>query len=776
MFKKKTCIIVVQIVCFFFTTIVCYAQQQKILKGVVLETDNKGTIAPVIGALVFWQETNLGTTTNNNGVFEIPLSSKTNLLIVSATGFRSDTVIVSKQDYIRVLLISKTRLNEMVVAYERKSSEISFIDPLKVTTMGEKELFKAACCNLSESFETNPSVDVSYNDALTGTKQIQMLGLTGQYTQFTQNAIPSVRGLATNFGLNYLPGTWINAIQVSKGSGSVVNGYEAIAGQINTNLHMPDETEKLYLNSYASEGGRTEGNLILNNKIGEKFSVGVLGHYSNYALRMDRNNDGFLDNPLGSQYNAQIIFKFDNQKGLQIQGGIRALTDDKIGGQNNYSHQMYDTTANARVYGTRINAKRTDGWFKTGYVFKQKIYKSIGLQITASNQQFDNYFGKNLFNAQQQHFYANLIYQTIIKNTNHKVRFGLSTNNDFYREHFFNIFNLTGNRSEQTHGIFSEYTYTFTTKFTMVAGLRLDQFNFFDNDYNQYQQRKYFLTPRLHLRYAVSEKTVLRASAGTGWRTVNPVSDNAGNLISSRIWNFMPNYPHVSIMPYTFTSYNFVAATPEKAFNAGVNFTHDFKLNYRHGTFSTELYYTTFMQQWVTDREGSSEFLNIYFKENATRAINYQAQIDYSPARRLDIRISYRYYHVQTSFFSGILQAPLIATNRAFTNFVYKTKSKWEFDLTAQFIGQKRIPITSGNPDNIRFNNYSPSFFLVNTQITKTFKKYLAIYAGAENIFNFKQFNPILDAQNPFGKYFDASMIWGPVFGRMIYAGFRVKL
>jgi outer membrane receptor for ferrienterochelin and colicin len=751
--------------------------QSPVQKGVVLEKDAKGNILPVMGAFVFWQNTNSGVFTNENGIFEIPINNKSNVLIIQATGYLSDTLVITKADYVKVILVSKTKLAEVLVQYERKSSEISFIDPLKVTVMSEKELFKAACCNLSESFETNPSVDVSYTDALTGTKQIQMLGLTGQYTQFSQNAMPGIRGLAQLYGLNYLPGTWIKEIQVSKGVGSVANGYDAITGQINANLHMPDGEDKFYLNLYAGEGGRTEGNLIYNQKVGNKFWMGGMVHISNYALRMDRNNDGFLDNPLGTQLNGNAVFKFNNHKGWIIQGGLRNLSDIKVGGQFNYSHNKSDTS----IYGTRIHANRTDGWLKIGHVFKHKAYKSIGLQLSSSGQNFNNYFGRNLFDAMQQNVYANLIYQTIIGNTNHKIRSGLSSNTDIYREHFINnalsfgqTLDLKSDRTEATHGVFAEYTYSYLAKFTLVAGARIDQYNVTFSNAPNYT--KYYFTPRLHVRYAFNEKTVLRASAGTGWRPANIVTDNAGVLVSGRLWNFTRKFSANAIAPFTINNYNFISLNPEVGYNLGLNLTRDFNLNYRNGTFGVEYYFSGFMRQWVADKDFLPSELNLFYANNATVAHNFQAQLDYSPVRRLDIRIAYRYFNIQTNYLSGRLQAPLIAPNRGFINVGYKTKSKWDIDVTANYISKKRLPVTTQNPAEFRLPAYSKNFMLFNTQITKSFKKYLAVYVGVENLFNFKQTNPIIDNSNPFSRYFDASMIWGPVFGRMSYAGLRFRL
>ncbi|MBU3663589.1 MAG: TonB-dependent receptor, partial [Bacteroidetes bacterium] len=307
-----------------FTT---QAQQTAILEGVVVETDARGNISPVEGAIVFWKGSTAVKSTDSNGVFKIPFIGNSNYLIVMATGYASDTILVAGSNKLRILMISKGELQETVISYERKSSEISFIDPWKTTIMNEKELFKAACCNLSESFETNPSVDVAYTDALSGAKQIQMLGLAGQYTQVSIEQVPGIRGVASNAGLAYVPGAWINAIQVSKGMGSVVNGFESVSGQINVELHKSDVKEKAMFNAYAGAGGRYEVNAVVANKINEKFSQSILLHANTTIARMDRNEDGYLDNPLGNQYNLMYRFKYDNKKGFLVQGAVQGLQD-----------------------------------------------------------------------------------------------------------------------------------------------------------------------------------------------------------------------------------------------------------------------------------------------------------------------------------------------------------------------------------------------------------------------------------------------------------------
>jgi len=394
------------------------------LKGVVIEESNKGVLSPLIGANVYWLGTTIGAPTDTNGTFEVEYDPDFENLIISYVGYQPDTVSIKSADYLTILLKRSKTLREVQVIYRQKSTQISYMDPLKIEIMGEEELFKAACCNLSESFETNPSVDVSYTDALTGTKQIQMLGLAGIYTQISKENMPAVRGLASGFGMTFIPGTWLNSVQVSKGSGSVVNGYESIAGQINVELKKPEDSEKLFLNMYANQSGRTEMNLNLTQKVSNKWATTLLLHGNMRPFKIDNNKDNFLDFPLSNQINAINRWKFDNSKGLIAQVGINAMKDEKQGGETSFNPSFDKGTTNA--YGLEINTQRLEGWGKIGYVFPEMKYKSVGLQLSAADHRQDSYFGLNDYNASQSTFYANLIYQSIIGNTDHKFKTGIS--------------------------------------------------------------------------------------------------------------------------------------------------------------------------------------------------------------------------------------------------------------------------------------------------------------------------------------------------------------
>src|SRR6478736_4695329 len=352
------------------------------VKGVVLAEDKKGAFTPLQGATVKWLETGTGTITNADGVFNIAQTGER--LIISYTGYIADTISIIPSEEIKIILGSNNQLQEVKVTASKASTYINALDAFRTQNITQKELFKAACCNLSESFETNPSVDVSYNDAVTGSKQIQLLGLAGVYTQLTVENLPGPRGLATALGLNSIPGTWIENIQLSKGTGSVANGYESIAGQINVELKKPLNSEPLYANLYVNSFGKTDVNLNLTQKLNSKWSTALLLHDDFFNnKKMDINHDGFRDMPTGNLFSGINRWSFDNGKGLMAQFGIKFLDDEKTGGQTKYNASEDKFTTNS--YGLEINTQRAEAFAKIGYVFPQQKYKSIGLQLSAFN-------------------------------------------------------------------------------------------------------------------------------------------------------------------------------------------------------------------------------------------------------------------------------------------------------------------------------------------------------------------------------------------------------
>lgn len=725
-------------------------QSRKILKGEVFEEHKHGHRHALPGANVYWIGTSIGTSTGPSGKFEIDRIDGVNKLVVSYIGYKTDTIIVDNNKNIQIGLTASVEIDEVEIAHRQKSTGISLLDPIKVEKISEKELLKAACCNLSESFETNPSVDVSYTDAITGTRQIIMLGLAGPYSQITRENMPDIRGLSAIHGFTYVPGPWIESIHLNKGTGSVVNGFESITGQIDVNLKNPHEMEKLYLNGYFNEMGRLEFNANLHTDLGNQWGTALLLHANNNSIRHDLNDDGFMDHPLSRQYIALNRWEHYSDDGLHFQLGGKITWSDNVGGEMEFD--LEDDEGTTENWGMHMNIERFEGWTKIGKVNPNKSWQSIGFQISGIHHKQYSFFGLRNYEATQEGAYANLIYQDIIGNPNHKIRSGASFQFDRYNER---LEDRTFLRNESVPGIFSEYTYSYIEKFNVVAGIRLD----YHNNYGA------FITPRLHLRYSPAVGTTIRASGGRGLRTAGIISENYGVLASSRnvvIEGMKDQTPY--------------GLNPEIAWNYGINFTHKFRLDYREGVFSLDFYRTDFQDQVVVDLDRNPREVVFYNLKGKSFSNSFQAQIDYELINRFDVRFAYRFYDVKTTYSGKLLEKPLISRHRTLANFAYETKNHWKFDYTINWQGKKRIPDFSANIEEYQLPDYSPDVLIMNAQITKTWREKFEVYVGGENLLNSKQDNPIIAANDPFGSYFDSSIIWGPIFGRSIYAGIRFKL
>ncbi|MCS7003933.1 MAG: TonB-dependent receptor [Cytophagales bacterium] len=727
-------------------SIVHNSYSQNYIKGIVLEETSNGNFLPIVGASVYWLGTTQGTVTDTNGIFQIPFSVLSRHLVVSFVGYVSDTIAVFNPGMMRVILkTQKSELKEIDIMAEYSATFQEYLNPILVKHMTEKELFKAACCNLSESFETNPSVDVAYSDAVSGTKQIELLGLAGAYTQITAENMPFLRGIATYFGLSFIPGAWIESIQLSKGVGSVVNGFESIAGQINVELRKPETADKGFFNLYGANMGRIETNLNIARILPKaKWSFAALLHASKLFLENDMNNDKFLDIPKYQQLNAIHRWTYTNQKGLLGQFGFKLLQDNKTGGTLSFL-----TDSNA--YSILMNTVRLETFGKVGYVFEGKKYKSVGLQSRITYHDLKTNFGKTFYNASQKSIYLNFIYQSIISNTNHKFRVGSSWMYDDYSEHYqAQLFH----RREIVAGVFGEYTFNYLNKFQTVVGLRNDFHNLFG----------FFVTPRLHVRYAIVPNTVLRISAGRGQRTANIFAENTAVLASSRKVQIL--HP-IQGKPY--------GLNPEVAWNYGLSVSQDFTWQQREGNITFEFFRTDFKSQVVVDYDASPQQLLFYNLSGISFSNSVQAECNYELLKGLNIRLAYRYLNVKTTYRNELLTKPFVAPHRSFLNISYQTRNRWQFDYTVSWISAKRLPKTFTNPQEFQIRSYSPSFFIHNAQVTKSLSKKTDIYAGGENIFDFRQLNPIIAAQFPYSPYFDASIIWAPVIGRMLYVGFRSR-
>ncbi|WP_205502035.1 TonB-dependent receptor [Rufibacter psychrotolerans] len=712
------------------------------LSGRVLDQTNA---TPLIGASVLWLGTTQATSTDANGFFSLkPAPAGQTALLVSYIGYKTDTVQVQGLENVVVRLKAVTALQEVTVT--GKQDRYSALTPTNSQVITAKDLTKSACCNLAESFETNASVEVSTSDAVSGAKQIQMLGLDGSYTLMTTDNVPSLRGLATPYRLNYLSGTYIDAIDIIKGTGSVLNGYESISGQVNVRLKDPEKSDRLYVNLYGNSLAKWDANLNTSFTLTPKLSTVLMLHTDQISNRVDGNDDGFLDLPLGKHYNVFNKWKYNTGKQWVAELGIQALRETRTGGQVGYRAGMPQREGS--FYGTESETDRFSAYSKTSYTFKNKPYQSIGLILSGARHQFDSHYGVRTYDGHQNSGLANLIFQSAFGNTAHTYKAGLSYQYEDYQEV------LAGqrlSRRERVPGAFFEYVYQNSTNLTLVGGLRADHHNLYGWVY----------TPRFNVKYDFTPNTILRLAAGKGFRVANPIAENVASLISNRAFFFQNNLQ------------------PEKAWNLGGSFTQYFEVGERKGAFITDYYYTTFQNQVVPDMY-SSPYQVVFTNLNGRSfSKSFQAELQYELTSMLDVKAAYKYFDVRTTYNGQLLQRPFIPNHRAFLNLGFATPfDKWRADLTTQWFGTRTVPVMEHDMDQhtapIKTRTVHP-YAVFNGQITRAFKRW-EVYLGGENLLNYRQDNPIIAADRPFSQEFDASMVWAPVIGRVIYAGMRFTI
>jgi outer membrane cobalamin receptor len=716
------------------------------IKGLIQGADGSQK-KPLYGAKIKLLQAKTGTVSREDGTFELVLPKELpDTLVISAFGYNPDTLIVSKKDRftaLNILLYSDKLLPEILIEYRKNGHSISRLKTLHVEELTAIELRKAACCNLSESFETNASVDVNITDAVSGAKKIQMMGLDGVYTQIQMENIPYLRGLESAFGLSSLSGTWIESIQITKGTGNVVNGYESMAGLVNLELKKPDEMEKIYLNVYQNIFGRSEFNFNKGIILNPKWSTGFLGHVSSTYGNIDRNKDAFRDLPTGDNTAFMNRWAYKGKK-MEAQFGINFYRDRKVGGQTSFFRNE-ENKVDTINYGVLINSKHIDIYGKTGF-FGKRPMQSLGIVYNIKHQEIDGFFGLKNFSGLEKRGYINVIYDDIIGTSDHTIKIGTS----FVAIDISQMADtLSQKRMELVPGIFAEYTYT-GRRLTGVFGSRYDYHSIFGGQFS----------PRVHLKYLLSEMTDLRFTAGKGWRVPNFIIDNISLLASSKQW----------IAPSE--------TKPEISWNIGGSLVHEMKIFERKATISLDFYHTRFENQLIIDRDETVNTVVFSNLKNSSFSNSFQTEFSFSPIKNLDIRLAYKFLDVESKYGNEMRQQVMIPKHRGFLNLAYRSRNKrWEYDFTCSMFSPSRLPIQRDmTNDTLLISDMKSRMYpMINAQITHIYKKF-DFYIGGENLTNSIQKNPIIDAANPFGSKFDATNIFMPITGINIYVGIRYAI
>ncbi len=743
-----------------------FSVSAQVLTGRVIDVTGGDTTA-VSMAMVQWMHTNVGTYTDENGYFSIS-RSKSDTLVVNYPLMPTHTVVVPKE--LKEVTICMNRSNDIpeVTIVANDGSYVS-VQPILTTVITQEGLRRAACCNLAESFEGTIAVDMDFTDAVTGVKQISMLGLAGTYSQIMIENVPYIRLLTQQFGLGFVPGSWMESIHVSKGITSVTNGYEAISGQIDVEYKKPESNrERLFLNLYGNSMGR--GELSLNTRFRvdkkERASTMLFLNATDQFAKLDMNKDGFMDAPRDRQISIMNRWDFNIPNQYDNRSILSFVWDNRFGGQMGFKPSVSATQPD--VYGIAIDHKKWNFITKNGFLLKGPE-ESIGTILHYTGHNMTGQFGRNHYTGKQQSAYLNILYSRKFGETlRHKFTAGGSFQFDYLHDWLYNDDDLlpAGSPSqllrwgdekiEMVPGIFAEYAYIIKDKLVVMPGIRFD--------YNIMYNRL-FWTPRLHIKWQATPTLSVRISAGKGYRTSFTMAENVALLSSNR------------------RVYQRDEVQPEEAYNTGISILKQWRMRGGTASFSIDYFYTHFINQTIIDLDESPHeiiFYNLNGQYNGTgnrsRSHAVQAELILKPLPRFELLFAYRFNDVRYSVHGIMREKDLMSPHKGIVSISYNTKyDKWKFNITGHVNSPARLPDTHSNPDPYQRPEYSKTYVLLNAQITKKFRRW-EIYAGAENILNYKQKDPIVAADNPFGDFFDATMIWAPVTGIMGYAGIRVIL
>ncbi len=720
------------------------------------EAQVKGTVKdgagmPLPGVHVHWLNSDNGVTTNTEGAFTISRSSQEHALIFSYIGFSNDTIHISnKEKEVHVVLREGVALDEVSVSGRKLGTMKLRASVLNEDIISSAELSRAACCNLGESFTTNPSVDVSYSDAATGAKQIKLLGLSGTYVQMMTENIPNYRGAASPYGLGYVPGPWMQSIQVSKGSSSVKNGYESITGQINVEFKKPQlpEADWLALNFFAASTERYEGNADATLKLSPRWSTSLLAHYENETKAHDANHDGFADIPRVEQYNLWNRWAYMGDHYV-FQAGIKALSESRSSGQVNHNGQM---DMSQEPYKIGIQTDRYEFFTKNAYIFNKEKNTNLALILQGTLHNQEATYGHKLYNVDESNAYASLLFETEL-GEQHTLSTGLSYNYDGFDQRY----RLTNEVQdpytnnfirESVFGGYVQYTWNWNDKWVLMGGLRADHSSTYG----------FFVTPRAHIKYNPNEYINFRLSAGKGYRSNQVLAENNYLLASSR---------RVIIADHL---------EQEEAWNYGVSIATYLPIAGRTLNVNVEYFYTDFNNQLVVDMDTNPHEISFGNLSGRSYSQVFQAEASYPFFRGFTLTAAWRLTDVKTTINGKLTEKPLTSKYKGLLTASYQTPlGLWQFDATLQLNGRGRMPTPytlNGAPS---WDAHYEAFEQFSAQVTRYFRHW-SVYVGGENLTNFKQKNPIIDAANPWGDNFDSTMIWGPVHGAKAYVGVRFNI
>ena len=767
------------------------AMAQRVVTGTVVDAN---TEQPLIGASLYWKNTTAGATTSVDGSFSIRRVSGFETLVVDYLGYDILEIEMADKDENTVtikLTPSAVDIDEVVIEGQQRGNYAKQGGITRQEQISFAGLCKMACCSLAESFENSASVTVGYSDAISGARQIKMLGLAGTYTQILDENRPIMQGAGATYGLSYTPGMWLNSIQVSKGVASVTAGHEAITGQINLEHRKPTDDERFFLNVYFDSELRPEINMSSAIPLtpDKSLSTVIMAHGSLDTASHDMNEDGFSDMPKANQINVANKWLWQNKDGVQLRWGWKVVNENRLGGQMGYNKALYEemvSNLESNIYGSAIHNRNINAYIKAGIPVGYErtftgdpadaVQNNVAMVFDYDNYVTDSYFGRSNIDVKENTFRFNATYAhyfTQRSSLNAGASFYARMMNDVYSHFGSNdghVWGLNNNSTLMEPGVFAEYTYQIEDKFSLVAGIRGDYAMVGDNYYIANAKNELIVTPRAHIRWSITPRTTLRASAGMGSRRQNLVTDNIWMMTTSR----------------EILNLDGLNNDMEQALTVGGSLSQTFPLaGDDMATISFDYFRSQFFNTMVFDQETADNTILIYNSKGKSFTDNYQVDFNWTPFRGFDLFATFRYTNAKITLERDgeevLVERPLTSRYKGLINIQYAV-GRWVFDATAQLNGPVRLPELDGDLVKAQENpSLSPIYPMFFAQVSYKISN-LTLYAGCENIANYMQGvkghgqAPILGGTTPYDPGFNSSAVWGPLMGRKFYIGLRLNI
>ena len=761
---------------------------QRTLTGKVIDAESG---QPLIGASLYWKNTTAGASTTLDGTFSIKRVSGFETLVVDYLGYDIAEMLIEDKHHNNItieLRPSTVGIDEVVVEGQQRGNYAKTGGIMRQEQISFAGLCKMACCSLAESFENSASVTVGYSDAISGARQIKMLGLAGTYTQILDENRPIMQGAGAAYGLSYTPGMWLNSIQVSKGVASVTAGHEAITGQINLEHRKPTDDERLFLNLYFDSELRPEINISSAIPLtkDKSLSTVIMAHGSMHPMSHDNNGDLFVDMPKSDQINIANKWLWQNAGGVQLRWGWKVVNENRLGGAEGYKADMYEQMMSDplnTLYGSKIHNRNINAYVKLGIPVgyertftgdpNDAVQNNVAMILDYDNYLTDSYFGINTVDVIENTFRFNVTYAHYFTQRS-SLNVGASAylrmmNNNYLQQHVVDAkpakaWDFMGKSLLAEPGLFAEYTYNIEEKFSLVVGLRGDYSTIAGDYYYTPENRgEVLITPRSHIRWSITPRTTLRASAGMGYRRQNLVTDNIWMMTTSRDIRF-----------------DGLNNDMEAAATFGGSIAQTFHLaGDDQATISFDYFRTQFFNTMVFDQETADNSILIYNSHGRSFTDNYQIDFNWTPFRGFDLFATFRYTNAKMTLERGddsyLVERPLTSRFKGLINIQYAV-GRWVFDATAQLNGPMRLPELDGDLAKAQSDpELSPIYPMFFAQVSYKISN-LTIYAGCENIGNYKQPHPIVGADAPYAPGFNSSMVWGPLTGVKGYVGIRLNI